>query len=157
MLLRHKYTLKREYTSPMTSNQMTRKQLTDWVLVILREAAWAPMTVIGFYLFGLAFHLYDLYPPLDIPTHFFGGVAITYFYRSAIYHAQKIVGEIPLPVQVILAFTCTGTTIIFWEFYEITLDFLFEANNVLGLTDTIKDMFVGLLGALALTVFYRRR
>ncbi len=37
------------------------------------------------------------------------------------------------------------------------LDFLFQAHNVLGLADTIKDMFMGLLGALVLTIFYRRR
>jgi hypothetical protein len=86
-----------------------------------------------------------------------GGVAITYFFRSAIHHSQKIVGEIPVPVQVVLGFTCTGTTIILWEFYEITLDYLFQANNVLGLNDTLKDMFVGLLGALVLSLFYRRR
>ena len=141
----------------MISNQITVKQFTEWILVTLREAAWAPLSVIGFYLFGLAFHLFDLYPSLDIPTHFFGGVAITYFYRSAIRNSQTFLGEIPFPIQVIFAFTCTGTTIIFWEFYENALDFAFHAHNVLGLADTIKDMFFGLLGALVLTMFYRRR
>jgi hypothetical protein len=141
----------------MQSNQATRKQVTVWILVTLRESAWAPLSVIGFYLFGLAFHLFDLYPSLDIPTHFFGGVAITYFFRSAIRNSQAFLGEIPFPIQVILAFTCTGTVIIFWEFYENILDFVFHAHNVLGLADTIKDMFVGLLGALVLTIFYRRR
>jgi hypothetical protein len=58
---------------------------------------------------------------------------------------------------VMFAFTATGTTIILWEFYENILDFLFQAHNVLGLADTIKDMFMGLLGALVLTIFYRRR
>jgi hypothetical protein len=56
-----------------------------------------------------------------------------------------------------LAFTATGTTIILWEFYENILDFLFQAHNVLGLFDTLKDMFDGLLGALILTLCYRRR
>jgi hypothetical protein len=141
----------------MSLNQMTQKQVTDWILVTLREAAWAPLTVIGLYLFGLVLGVYDRYPPLDIPTHFLGGVAITYFYRFAIRNSQALVGDIPFPIQVILAFTCTGTTIIFWEFYENILDFLFQAHNVLGLADTIKDMLMGLLGALVLTIFYRRR
>ena len=131
--------------------------MTDWILVTVRESAWAPLSVVGFYLVGLLFGWFDSYPPLDIPTHFFGGVAITYFYRSIIRNSQAIFGEIPFPIQVIFAFTCTGTTIIFWEFYEVTLDFLFQAHNVLGLTDTIKDMFVGLMGALTVTIFYRRR
>ena len=141
----------------MASNQSTKRQITDWILNTLREAAWAPLSVIGFYLFGFAFHLYDLYPPLDIPTHFFGGIAITYFYRVAIRNSQDFLGQIPYPVQVLFAFTATGTTIIFWEFYENILDFLFHTHNVLGLADTLKDMVNGLLGALALTIFYRRR
>ncbi|HJS18192.1 MAG TPA: hypothetical protein VJ785_05565, partial [Anaerolineales bacterium] len=141
----------------MKSNAITKRQLSDWILATLRESAWAPLGVIGFYIVGLALDWFDLYPPLDIPTHFVGGVAITYFYRSAIYHSQRVVGEIPLSIQVILAFTCTGTTIIFWEFYENILDFLFNAHNVLGVADTVRDMFVGLLGALMLSLFYRRR
>ena len=123
----------------------------------MRESAWAPLSVIGFYLVGLAFHFYDLYPPLDIPSHFLGGIAVTYFYRSAIRNSQAFVGEIPFPIQVLFAFTATGTTIILWEFYENILDFLFHAHNVLGLFDTLKDMIGGLLGAAVLTVLYRRR
>jgi hypothetical protein len=141
----------------MTLNQMTKKQVTDWILVTSREAAWAPLSVIGLYLLGLMFGLYDRYPLLDIPTHFLGGVAITYFFRVAIRNSQTMVGEIPYPIQVMFAFTATGTTIILWEFYENILDFLFQVHNVLGLADTIKDMFMGLLGALVLTIFYRRR
>ena len=136
---------------------MDIKQKTiSWVGATLRESAWAPLSVFGFYLIGLAFHLYDLFPPLDIPTHLMGGVAITYFYRSAIKNSQNIFGNIPLPVQILFAFTCTGTTIILWEFYENAFDFLFDTTMVRGLEDTITDMFFGLLGALVLSVFYER-
>jgi hypothetical protein len=141
----------------MTIHPMTRKNVTGWILLTLREAAWAPLTVIGLYLMGLVFGIYDRYPPMDIPTHFLGGIAITYFYRVAIRNSQALFGGIPFPIQVMFAFTATGTTIILWEFYENILDFLFQAHNVLGLADTIKDMFMGLLGALVLTIFYRRR
>ena len=141
----------------MKSNPITRQQLTGWVLVTLRQAAWAPLGVIGLYLFGLAFRLYDSYPWLDIPTHLLGGIAITYFFRHTIRNSQGFLGEIPYPVQVLFAFTLTGTAIIFWEFYENILDYLFKAHNVLGVFDTIKDMLDGLLGALLLTLFYRRR
>src|SRR5688572_32320699 len=43
--------------------------------------------------------LFLVFPPLDIPTHFLGALAITYFYRVAIQNSQNLVGEIPLPVQ----------------------------------------------------------
>jgi hypothetical protein len=106
---------------------------------------------------GLALHLFDKYPTLDIPTHFMGGVAITYFYRSAIRNSQRIVGDIPLSIRIIFAFTCTGTTIILWEFYENIMDHVFGFHMVRGLEDTIVDMFVGLSGALVLSLLYRKR
>ena len=139
------------------NSSTTKQELIQWIAATWKESAWAPLSVIGFYSIGLIFDWYDRFPPLDIPTHFMGGVAITYFYRSAIDHSQKVVGKIPPPIQILFAFTCTGTTIILWEFYENILDFVFHAHNVLGLGDTIKDMFIGLTGALVLTLFYRRR
>ena len=136
---------------------MNKQQFLNWVTATLREAAWAPLSVFGFYVLGLTFHLFKLFPVIDIPTHFLGGVVITYFYRSAIRHSQKFVGEIPFAVQVLFAFTCTGTTTILWEFYENILDFFFGTHMVRGLEDTIIDLFLGLLGALVLSVTYRRR
>jgi hypothetical protein len=147
-----------EIPSLMKSSPATiKQQLTQWILATLRESAWAPLSVFGFYLFGLALDLYDIYPPLDIPTHFMGGMAITYFFRSAIYHSQKFVGEIPLPIHIVLAFTGTGTTTVLWEFYEYIMDRFFGTQTMHGLNDTLLDMFVGLLGALVLSLFYRRR
>ena len=134
-----------------------KQQLINWIRVTLRAAAWAPLSIICFYVIALALHWFDLFPPLDIPSHLLGGVAITYFYRSAIKNSQSIVGDIPLPIQILLAFTCTGTTIIFWEFYENLLDLFFGTHVVRGLEDTIMDMFLGLTGALVLSVFYQRK
>lgn len=134
-----------------------KSELVHWILTTLREAAWAPLSVLTFYLIGRTLQLFDLFPRLDIPTHFIGGVAITYFYRSAIRNSQGIVGVIPTSIQTLLAFTCTGTTIILWEFYENVFDFFFGTHMVRGLEDTILDMLLGLLGALVLTIFYRRR
>jgi len=134
-----------------------RKQLFDWIAITLREAAWAPAAVFGFYLFGLMIDLYDRFPNMDIPTHFMGGVTITYFYRSAIRNLNRFLVELPLPVRVLFAFTCTGTTIVLWEFYENAFDYLFGTHMVRGLEDTISDMFFGLLGALILSVINRRR
>lgn len=136
---------------------LTKSKFTNWVISTLREAAWAPLSVVGFYLLGLALHLFDQIPQMDIPTHFFGGVTITYFYCAAIRNSQEFLGDIPLPVQILLAFTATGTTTVFWEFYENIMDYFFGFHMVLGLTDTIKDMAMGLLGALVLLLFYRKR
>ena len=129
----------------------------DWIVATLKESAWAPLIVVGFYAVGLALHLFDMYPPLDIPTHFMGGVAITYFYRSAIRQSQSIIGDIPLSIQILFAFTCTGTTTVFWEFYENFADHFLGTSMVRGLEDTIVDLILGLSGALVLSLFYRKR
>src|SRR5687767_14217848 len=141
----------------MKPSTINKSDPVNWILTTLREAAWAPISVLIFYLIGRTLQLFDLFPRLDIPAHFIGGVAITYFYRSAIRHSQGIVGVIPGFIQILLAFTCTGTTIILWEFYENLFDFVFGTLMVRGLEDTILDMLLGLLGALVLTIFYRRR
>jgi hypothetical protein len=112
---------------------------------------------VGFYTFGLAFHLFRMFPFIDIPTHFMGGVTITYFYRVATRNSQKFLGDIPAPIQILLAFTATGTTTVLWEFYENTIDHFLGTHMVRGLEDTIMDLAMGLSGALVLSVFYRKR
>ncbi|HSO13910.1 MAG TPA: hypothetical protein VLT51_16150 [Anaerolineales bacterium] len=129
----------------------------NWIILTLKESAWAPLSVFGFYLFGLAIHLYDLFPSLDVPTHLMGGMTITYFYRSLIRNSQLIVGDIPLPIQIIFAFTCTGTTTVFWEFYENIMDRFFGFHMVRGLEDTLVDLILGLSGALVLSLAYKKR
>lgn len=136
---------------------MRNKQVAAWVRDTLREAAWAPLGVFLFYLIARSLQLFSLFPSLDIPTHFLGGMVITYFYRVAIRNAQTLVGEIPFPIQVLFAFTCAGTTTIFWEFYEYIFDYFFHTRMVRGVTDTMVDFFVGLLGALAVSLFYRKQ
>lgn len=144
--------------SSIKSNLVTSKQQwITWIVSTLREAAWAPLSVFGLYWVGLTFDIYKSFPPLDIPTHFLGGVAITYFFRAAIRHSQALVGEIPLPIQILFAITCTGTTTVLWEFYENFADSFLSTSMVRGVQDTIVDLFVGLLGALVLSLFYRNR
>jgi len=132
-----------------------RKKLLNWALITLREAGWAPLSLYIVYRVAKSFGAYLAYPPLDIPTHFLGGVAIAYFYRSAIANAQKLVGSIPEPIQIIFAITCTGTTTVLWEFLEYISDTFFHTNMILGLEDTLKDMLLGLLGGTLLALWLR--
>ena len=134
-----------------------RIPLVTWIVESTREAAWAPLSLFGVYWLGLIFHVYKRFPSLDIPIHFLGGVAITYFYRCAIKYSQTIVGETPLPIQILLAITCTGTTAILWEFYENFADHFLGTHMVRGLEDTLMDLLMGLTGALVFTLLYRRR
>jgi hypothetical protein len=132
-----------------------RHKFFYWILTTMREAAWAPLGVYVAYRVAKSFDAYLVYPPLDIPTHFLGGVAIAYFYRSAIANSQNFVGPIPPPAQTLLALTCTGTTTILWEFLEYLSDHFFQTKMILGLEDTLKDMFLGLLGGTILVLWRR--
>ena len=135
----------------------SQAQLKNWVITSIKEAAWAPLCILGIYSVGLALHIYKSYPWIDIPTHFLGGVTITYFFRTAIRNSQKIVGAIPHPIQILFAFTATGTTAVLWEIYENLADHFLHTHMVRGLEDTITDLVSGLMGALVLTLLYRRR
>ena len=84
---------------------MDKKQIVNWISITLREVAWAPLSIVAFYAIGLALHLYDLFPPLDLPSHLLGGVAISYFFRSAIKNSQSLLGDIPILIQIIFSFT----------------------------------------------------
>lgn len=132
-------------------------KLSNWIVTTFREAAWAPISVFLFYVLGFVLGWFAVFPPLDIPTHFMGGVAMTYFYRVAIRRSQKFLGDIPFAIQVVFAVTATGTTAVFWEFAEHMSDFFLRTNHVFGLNDTLKDLFFGLLGAVVLSLFYRKR
>ena len=134
---------------------MTRQHLFAWILTTLREAAWAPLGVVGIYGIGLIFGWFDDYPALDMPTHFLGGMAITYFYQAAIRNAQVYVGTIPPLVQVLFAVTSTGTTTVLWEIYENLLDHFFGTHTVRNVQESVIDMALGLAGAVVLVVMRR--
>ena len=68
---------------------INQQRFVDWIFDTLRGCL-APITVLGFYALGLTFRLFKLFPPLDIPVHFMGGVVITYFYRVAIRNSQNL-------------------------------------------------------------------
>ena len=108
--------------------------MKSWVKRALRQAAWAPVAVFMFYaLAAKGFNAYILYPWLDMPTHFFGGVAITYFCVVSTEHLQAEIGHIPKIIRLLL-----GT----------------KMN--LGVSDTLSDLFFGLLGGVVTVVVASR-
>lgn len=124
-------------------------QYPEIFLNSFKKAAWAPLAVFIFYAVAAkAFNAYILFPWLDMPTHFLGGVAITYFFLTLIFYYQKISGPVPQIFQYISAVGLTAVTAIVWEFLEYGSDCLLETKMNLGTADTLKDLFFGLLGAL---------
>lgn len=112
-----------------------------------QQTAWAPFIVFVVYAVGAkGFNIYIIYPWLDMPTHFCGGLAITYFYSAAIAHSQVRLGHIPNLIQSLLSLCLTETTAVIWEFLEFASDFALDTKMNLGVADTLSDLFFGLLG-----------
>lgn len=128
-----------------------------WIQKTLRQAAWAPALVFCFYVIAAkGLDAYIRFPNLDIPTHFIGGMAFSYFVTCLIENAQVVVGKIPANIIKQLAFTSTGSMVVFWEFYEFIYDRIFGTHTQLGINDTLSDMFFGLLGAWVWVTFFGR-
>jgi hypothetical protein len=124
-----------------------------WLKNTFQQAAWAPLTV--FFVAAIAakgFGVYILYPWLDMPTHFCGGMAITYFFLVAIAHAQARIGNIPKLIQLVASLGLTALTAVVWEFLEYLSDITWGTKMNLGVEDTLLDLFFGLLGGVALLV-----
>lgn len=122
-----------------------------WLMNTFRQAAWAPLAVFVFYAVAAkGFNAYILYPWLDMPTHFCGGLAITYFYLVAGTHSQALTGRIPKPVHLLMALGLTAITAVVWEFLEYSSDVMLGTKMNLGVADTLSDLFFGLAGGAAM-------
>jgi hypothetical protein len=127
--------------------------MRSWLKRTFQEAAWAPLAVFCFYAVAAkGFNAYILYPWLDMPTYFVGGIAITYFFRIGTAHAQEVVGSIPRSIQLVLSLGLTAVTTVVWEFLEFLADITFGTHMNLGVSDTLSDLLFGLLGALVVVV-----
>ena len=121
-------------------------------LETLRRHAWLPLAV--FLAHELCAHVIDGYrrwPSIDIPLHFFGGLAIADFARGAlrVFAARRLVREPDPLLRLLLLFALAITAAVFWEFAEFTADLVLGTHCQLSLRDTLLDLFMGMLGGLA--------
>ena len=124
------------------------------------RAGWAPTLVFLLHVFvSRVLNGYILYPPIDIPMHFFGGVAMAYFLSvcfaalpdGAVRDDLRAIGQ----AVFVVALTATAST--FWEFAEFTSDALFGTLAQLGLEDTLLDMALGVAGGMSFVLMSWRQ
>lgn len=130
--------------------------MKDWFRVTLQQAAWAPLIVFCFHLFAdhaFPVSAFTTISWLDIPTHLAGGLAMAYFVLIAISHAQRLCGQIPQIIQNLLAFGMTCMIAIAWEFMEFASDKWLGSQLNMGVSDTLCDLLMGMLGAAVCLVF----
>jgi hypothetical protein len=126
--------------------------LPDVLRALLRRAAWAPIVVFSAHLIvSRGMHAYLRWPPLDVPMHFLGGVAIAFFFErtlGVLRGARWLEAAGPrLDGLLLIALLCSSTVV--WEFAEFGSDRLIGTQAQLGLEDTLADMAVGIAGGLA--------
>lgn len=126
------------------------KKWMQCIILTVRKGIWLPLAVliiheICAHAYG---NLYEVWPPLDIPMHFLGGVAIAYF--GAVFLSQSAQKKI-LIIQselmtsiLILALTLSAAT--GWEYVEWLSDHTLGTQTQKGLDDTLFDTVVGLIG-----------
>lgn len=127
-----------------------------WIVQTFREAAWAPLLVLcPVVLAEGIFDVFTRFPWVDIPAHFLGGIAATYFFWRAAANARSRAGHFPKVSHAVLAVGCTAGTTILWEISEFLADRLLRAHMQHGLEDTLSDIVFSLAGGVAYLVLRR--
>lgn len=124
--------------------------LTLALLGALRRTWWAVAVVLVFWATAAkVFHAYILYPWLDMPTHFAGGMAIAYFFSALIDESALSLGPTPRPVRLTAAVALTAFAAVTWEILEFLSDRFLHSHLNLGVSDTLSDLCFGILGGMA--------
>jgi hypothetical protein len=104
-------------------------------------------------------NLYIVFPNLDIPFHYVGGLSIAYTSTQILsYLEREKIATAPQRVLfLILIFSLTATATVFWEFMEFIGDRLMDTNIQVSLANTMQDQFMGILGGATWIFIYHRR
>ncbi len=134
---------------------MTNNPLFPWTIETVRRGGLPAIALFSFHVIAShGFHAYDRFPPLDIPMHFLGGVAIAFFFHRGSIAASEhgLIGPFHRITHNVLVFALTCTATIFWEFAECLSDRFFGTRAQLGVDDTLGDMLLGICGGITLLV-----
>lgn len=90
---------------------------------------------------------------MDILFHFLGGLSIGVGFCNLLsfFESHKAISFTDSMVWRLLVVALVALAATLWEFHEYTLDFLIHTDMQPSITDTMADMFLGLLGGLAAT------
>lgn len=138
----------------MTTHKISYQTLFyNWALIVMHRYAWCPTLLFAIHVVAArVFGLYEIWPAFDIPMHFLGGFCIAYFWSGMYRIAQQLqlLGK-PVPFfHALFVFAFASTTTIVWEFAEFLADHYLHTHMQISLYDTMKDMFLGMCGALVL-------
>lgn len=99
--------------------------------------------------------MYRLFPPIDIPMHYLGGLSMAFscFFALAFLQQHKVISPLDKVIEWVLVFTIIATIAIFWEFSEFSIDQLLGTHVQISLQNTMQDLLMGMLGAASLVAY----
>ncbi len=104
-------------------------------------------------------NLYTIFPSLDIPFHFIGGLSIAYTSTQILTYLEeeKISVALHKAIFLVIIFSLTATATVFWELAEFAGDQVLGANIQISLANTMQDQFMGVLGGTTWVFLYSRK
>lgn len=104
-------------------------------------------------------NLYMIFPDLDIPFHYIGGLSIAHTSVQILSYLEKekISTTLNKVVLLVLIFSLTATATVFWEFAEFIGDQLLDTNIQISLANTMQDQFMGILGGATWVLIYFKK
>lgn len=102
------------------------------------------------------FKIYAIYPNLDIPMHYIGGLAIAYAASRTLAYLEdeKLISRLNKTILLITIFSLTATATVFWELAEFLGDRYLDLHVQPSLANTMQDQFMGLLGGATWTAIF---
>ena len=108
-----------------------------------------PITVLLAHLIASkVLNLYIIFPNLDIPFHYVGGLSVAYTSAQILAYLEKenTSSSMNKVIFLVLIFSLTATATVFWEFVEFIGDQLLGTNIQISLANTMQDQLMGILG-----------
>jgi hypothetical protein len=119
-----------------------------------------PITVLVVHLIASkVLNLFMIFPDLDIPFHYIGGLSIAYASVQILSYLEKetISTRLNKVLFLVLIFSLTATATVFWEFAEFLGDQLLDTNLQISLANTMRDQFMGILGGATWVLIYFKK
>lgn len=115
------------------------------IVRVAMEGTWPGIAVIV--LHGLLGELFGHEPYVDPIMHVSGGVAAAYFFWRAGIILTPMLGAPSRLALDLLAFGLTCAVALFWEFAEYLVDTRFGTRMQRGLTNTMRDLVLAVIGS----------
>ncbi len=128
-------------------NMNDAESMSNVLIQISKQALWAPAAV--FFFHSMASRSLGHEPYVDPVAHFFGGIAIAFFFWKSANCCQYYLGSLPLITHALLAFGLATFTAVAWEFMEFFM-FVFtygETSAQQWRATMMRDLFLGISGA----------